>query len=294
MAITLRNYKLLSDFERVNEFLRRNYTRYEQNGNIPQPYFEYAHTHPFFDHTKTHRFGVWEEDGQIVAVACYEMCLGEVFLLSKIGYEHLKPEMLEYAEKELAKVNDDGRLSLDAYIYDYETEMKDLLKQKGYKKEYAEDITVFKYENGFKENPLPEGFSVISLEDENDFTKIHHVLWKGFNHGDHPDDDVDCRRLMQSGPHFSKELTTVIKAPNGEYACFAGMWVDGVNDYAYLEPLATDPKYRKMGLATIALTEGMKKTMKYGATYCYGGAGDYYHKIGFETVCHREKWNKVW
>ena len=99
---------------------------------------------------------------------------------------------------------------------------------------------------------------------------------------------------MQSGPHFRKELTTIIKAPNGEYACFAGMWMDGVNDYAYLEPLATDPKYRRMGLATIALTEAMKKTEKYGATYCFGGNREFYQCIGFEVVCHREKWNKVW
>jgi len=294
MAITFRNYKLLGDFEKVNELLRKNYVKYEQNGNIPQPYFEYAHTHPFFDHKMTHRFGLWEEDGEIVSVACYEMGMGEVFLLTKIGYEHLKPMMLEYAEKELSKINDEGRRSLDAYVYDYETELIELLKERGYKKEYAEDITVFRYEKGFQAYTLPEGFSVISLEDENDFEKIHHVLWKGFNHGDTPDDDVDCRRLMQSGPHFSKELTTVIKAPNGEYACFAGMWVDGANDFAYLEPLATDPKYRRMGLATIALTEGMKKTIKYGATYCYGGASAYYHNIGFETVCHREKWNRVW
>lgn len=294
MAITFKNYKLLGDFETVNDFLRQNYTKYEQNGNIPQPYFEYAHTHPYFDHKMTHRFGVWEDDEQIVAVACYEMCLGEAVLLTKIGYDHMKPMMLEYAEKELSKIIDDGKRSLDVYIYDYETEMKELLDQRGYNMEYAEDITVFKYSNGFKEYTLPEGFSVLSLEDENDFRKIHHVLWKGFNHGDNPDEDVDSRRLMQSGPHFSKELTTIIKAPNGEYACFAGMWVDGVNDFAYLEPLATDPIYRKMGLATIALTEGMKKTRKYGATYCFGGASEYYHTIGFETVCHREKGNKVW
>ena len=55
-----------------------------------------------------------------------------------------------------------------------------------------------------------------------------------------------------------------------------------------------DPKYRRMGLATIALTEGMKKTKKLGATYCFGGVREFYHCIGFETVCHREKWTKMW
>ena len=66
--------------------------------------------------------------------------------------------------------------------------------------------------------------------------------------------------LMQSGPNFRRDLTTVIKTPNGEYACYAGMWIDEKNMYAYLEPLATVTEYPRLGLATIALTVGMKKT----------------------------------
>ena len=289
----MRNYKLLSDFESVNEFLRRNFTKYQQNGNIQQPSWEYAHTHPYFNHKLTHRFGIWEEDGEIIAVASYEMSIGECFLMTKIGYEYLKPTLLDYAEKELIKIVDNKK-SLDVWVFHYETELKDTLAQRGYKKVHSSPITVFKYENGFTEQKLPDGFSIISLEDEVDFRKINDVLWKGFDHGDEPDDDLDCRRLMQSAPHFRKDLTTIIKAHNGEYACFAGMWLDGVNDYAYLEPLATDPRYRRMGLATIALTESMKKTVKYGATYCFGGSREFYHCIGFETVCHWEKWSKIW
>jgi hypothetical protein len=61
---------------------------------------------------------------------------------------------------------------------------------------------------------------------KNDYKKINDCLWKGFDHGDIPDDDIDCRIHMQSGPNFRKDLTTVIKAPNGDYACFAGMWFE--------------------------------------------------------------------
>jgi predicted N-acetyltransferase YhbS len=293
MSITFRNYKLLSDFKKVSDFLLNNFTKYQQNGNIQQTFFEYAHTHPAFNHSLTHRFGIWEENGEIIAVACYEVNIGECFMFTKLGYENMKPQMLEYAEKELFKVEEDQNI-LEVYIFDYENNLKDILLEKGYKREGSWPVTIFNYEKGFLDRKLPEGFSVISLEDETDFKKINDVLWKGFDHGDEPDDDLDCRKLMQSGPNFSKELTTIIKAPNGEYACFAGMWVDKVNKYAYLEPLATAPKYRRMGLGTIALTEAMKKTIKYGATYCFGGSREFYHSIGFETVCNRELWVKIW
>jgi predicted N-acetyltransferase YhbS len=293
MGITRRRYKLLDDFERVSQFIRLNFKEYQLGGNIPQPYWEYAHTHPYFNHSLTHRIGIWEESGDIVGVACYEMNIGEAYFLTKDGYDVLKPEMVVYAEAELSKKTDD-EFSLDIRVYDYETELIELLVQKGYKKTYSEPIRVFHYESGFLDRKLPDGFTLITLEEENDPRRIHDVLWRGFNHGDHPDDNIDSRLLMQSGPHFRKDLTMVVKAPNGEYACYAGMWMDGVNKFAYLEPLATDPRYRRLGLATVILTEQMKRTQKLGATYCFGGAPDFYPSIGFETVCHRDQWSKKW
>lgn len=293
MSIQYRRYKLLSDFERISDFLRKNFVKYQLGGNIPQPYLEYAHAHPYFNHKLTHRFGIWEEHGDIIAAVCYEMDLGECFFLTKRAYEYFKVEMIDYAEKEFCKETD-GTKQLQVRLHDYENDLRDALSRKGYSKAGEEPITVFKYEHGFRERTLPDEFSIISLEDENEIQKIHNVLWKGFDHGDSPDDDLDCRLQMQSAPNFRKDLTTIIKAPDGEYACFAGMWMDGVNDFAYLEPLATDPKYRKMGLATIAVTESMKRTKKCGAAYCYGGANEFYFNIGFETVCHCEYWSKKW
>lgn len=293
MSILVRRYKLLADFERVSQFIRMNFDRYQLGGNIPQPFWEYAHTHPLFNHSLTHRFGIWEENGDIIGVACYEFDIGEGYFLTKSGYDFLKLDMIDYAEKELSKTSTD-QISLDIMVYNYEKELIQRLIEKGYKSVYSEPIRVYHYESGFPQLKLPEGFTIITLEDENDIRKINDVLWKGFDHSDEPDDDLDCRLLMQSGPNFRSELTIIIKAPNGEYACFAGMWVDGVNDFAYLEPLATDPKYRKLGLATIAITELMKRTKELGATYCFGGASEFYAKIGFETVCHRIKMSKVW
>jgi predicted N-acetyltransferase YhbS len=72
------------------------------------------------------------------------------------------------------------------------------------------------------------------------------------------------------------------------------MWEDTQNQYAYLEPLATVPEYRRMGLATIALMEGMKKSKKYGAKYCFGGQREFYGIIGFENVGKRIMWKKTW
>jgi len=293
MSINVRRYKMLSDFPRVSQFLRENFGKYYENGSMTQPHWEYIHTHPFFNYKLTHRFGIWEEDGQIVAVAVYEMNPGECYLNTKPGYKHLIPQMIEYAEKELSK-SEQGIRTLEFWALDHEKEFIEALINKGYEKVWEDLINIYPYTKGFAETILPEGYSMISLEDENDIQKIHTALWKGFDHDDNPDDDLDCRLHMQSAPHFRKDLTIIIKSPDNCYACFCGMWLDGFNDFAYLEPLATVPEYRKKGLARAALMESMRRTSTFGASYCIGGANSFYTKIGFTTICKDAKWKKEW
>jgi len=295
MSVKFRRYKLLADFEKVNKYLTDAYNMETLNGYLLPQYFEYAHTHTLFNFKLAHRFGLWENENEIVGIACYDMYPGECFISVKNGFSSLLPEMISYSQEYLSET-DNGKTSLAISITDKEIEKKELLEKSGYIKVKSEPATVFSYETPFPHQILPEGFSVISLEDENDFKKINDCLWYGFNHGPDPDpdNDIDSRMLMQSGPNFRKDLTTIIKSPDGEYACYAGMWFDSRNNYAYLEPLATVPKYRRMGLATIALVEGMKKTKKLGAKYCFGGTGEFYESIGFYAIMNRELWKKEW
>ena len=290
--VTNRRYKMLADFEMVSRFLDDNYDPETLNSYLLRPFFEYAHTHPYFNHQSTPRFGLWEDGDELVGLACFEMELGECFLSVRKGYEHLLPEMLEYSERELSTISEGNRI-LNVWITDKEKIKSQLLRENGYEKVYTEPVTIFPYEKDFVVADLPEGYSVFSLEEENDIKKIHECLWKGFDHGPHPDEDHQGRLFMQSGPNFRKDLTTVIKAPNGDYACYAGMWLNEQNKYAYTEPLATVPEHRGKGLATIALTEAMKKTKALGAKYCFGGVPDFYKSLDFETICFRERWEKI-
>lgn len=293
MAIAIRRYKLLSDFERVSKLLRDSHVDGELGGNVPQPYWEYAHTHPAFEHKLTHRFGLWEDEGELVGVAFYEMGLGEAFFATAAGYAYLKPEMLDWAERELFEV-EDGRRKLCAVAYDYEEELREALAARGYERAGEQSVMTFDYAAGFPDAPLPEGFRLAALAEDPDPVKMNRVLWRGFDHGDEPDDDYDCRLLMQSGPHFDPGLATVVVAPNGEWACFAGMWMDGRNPFGYLEPMATDPAYRRLGLARAALVEGMRKTAARGARYCIGGDQAFYRDLGFKRACALEYWKRSW
>ncbi len=292
MKITQRRYKILVDFEPVYKFLTDTYDFETLNSYLLPQYFEYAHMHSYFDFEKSHHFGLWEDGNDIVAIACFEMQMGHCHLHTKKGYEFLLPEMLAWSENEMS-VTKDGKTLLHVWITENETNKQELLKQNGYTLDFCDPVKVFNYDKPFVDRALPEGFSVIDGTNV-DYLQLHHCFWKGFDHGDEPDDDVDGRVFSCNAPRFNMELMTIVVAPNGDYACALGMWFDEQNSYAYLEPLATVPKYRRMGLATICLTEAMKKTKALGAKYCFGGSREFYTDIGFDTACHRQLWKKEW
>jgi len=280
------------DFTRVHKFLTDTYDFETFNSWLLPQYFEYAHMHAAFDYFKTHHFGLWEDDGNIVGIACFEMTLGDLKMHTHKDYKFLLPELLDWAEHELYVIKD-GKRSLEVTITDKEPEKRDLLKSAGYLMAHTEPSKIFPYDKPLPDRKLPEGFTLIDGTNI-DYMKIHHCWWKGFDHGDNPDEDFDGRVFGCNAPHSDMSLMTIVVAPDGEYACAAGMWFDETNKYAYLEPLATIPKYRRMGLATVCLTESMKKTKALGAKYCFVGGREFYTAIGSEIILNDETWEKEW
>ena len=98
---------------------------------------------------------------------------------------------------------------------------------------------------------------------------------------------------MQSGPNFRKDLTIVVEAPNGDFVSFCGMWFESRNKIAYVEPEATDPDFRRMGLGRAAVWEGIRRCGELGATVAFVGSDqDFYGAIGFTKRFDTNCWTK--
>ena len=284
------------DFPAISEFLYGLYQPDNRDGNWFQPIWEYAYTHPWFDEEAVSRIGIWEDAGTMVAVTLYESRLGEVFFQIHPAYVHLKPEMLAYAEQHLTGTTDQGKRYLKAYVNDYDTAFEHVMRSRGYEKEPASHrpMSQFVIPDSFPPIRLPNGFRLKSLADDNDLAKIDRVLWRGFNHpGELPADGPKDRKKMQSGPHFRKDLTIVVEAPNGAFVAFGGLWFDPVNRFGYVEPVATDPDYRRMGLGTAAVLEGIRRCGELGATVAYVGTDmPFYLAMGFKKLFTLNCWTR--
>jgi len=299
MSITHHQYRV-EDFSRVSDFLIAHYLPENSDGNWLQPAWEYMYTHPELDETSLNKIRIWEEHGEIVAVVHYEHRLGEAFFQVHPDYTALKPEMLEYAESTFRGISKEGRSYLHVFVNDFDGAFKTHVQSKEYIRVEAEDrpVAMMNIPRHFPEQTVPEGCIIKSLADDNDLYKINRVLWRGFNHhGEPPEEtgDIEDRRKMQSGPHFRKDLTIVVEAPSGNYVTFAGLWLVPQKYYCYVEPVATDPAFRKKGLGMTAVLEGIRRCGELGATVAYVGSDKlFYHKLGFRKIYTAECWEKVW
>ena len=190
-------------------------------------------------------------------------------------------EMVAYAKESVPRV--DGRLKL--MIFDRQEAVRKAAKTAGFEKtyEYMEKIIGFDKPLDYS---LPEGFHFVKPE-ELSAAKVSECCWKGFNHEETEgpwDGDYDYINYMKMAPHLHPEDAVVIESDTGEYACYAGMWWTPENKLAYMEPLCTIPKYRRMGLAAAALSEHYRLLKSKGATHMTGGSDPFYVKIGYQPM----------
>jgi GNAT superfamily N-acetyltransferase len=296
MMIGMRNYGGPQDFERVSDFLVRHYQPDNRDGNWLQPTWEYMHSHPALDESALGRIGIWEDGGEIVAVVHYESALGEVFFQVHPDYSELKCEMLDYAEKRLFGISEAGRRYVQAFVNDIDPQFEAFVQSRSYHRTADCDRPVSKFiiPDPFPEIALPDGFCLKSLQEDNDLFKIDRVLWRGFDHeGEPPPESIEDRKKMQSVPNFRQDLHIVVQAPKGHFVSYSGTWFERTNRYAYVEPVATDPDYRRRGLGRAAVLEGIRRCGESGATVAYVGSDlAFYMAIGFTRIYTSQCWMK--
>lgn len=299
MSISFRPYQHETDYQKVSEFLITHHQPSNLDGNWLEPAWEYMHFHPSLDSDSLWKIGIWEEDGVFVAVVHYEWSLGEAFFQFHPNYHHLRTELLDYAENKLTGISrKDGRRYLCAYVNDNDVEFNDLVRSRGYRVDPDETRPIYRFDipSTFPSIQLPPGYHLTSLAEECDWEKVHYVLWRGFDHGDAPPinaEELESRRRMFMTPKALLDLKIAVTAPNGEFAAFCGMFYEPTGKFAYVEPVATVPAYRRLGLGKAAVLEGIRRCAALGAEIAYVGSDQaFYQAIGFYKVFNSECWIK--
>ena len=296
MQVSLRPYnpepRYGEDYLRLRGFLL-------ELGDVTFPFgrWDWMISHSYLDAGGLGRIGMWFHDDGIVAVATYDTAIdGKCFFLVRPGYSFLYPDMIAHAEQHLS--GDGGAKIL---IGDGDTVFQEAAVAAGYRASQDKDCdAVYMIDAASIRYDLPPGFRVTSMKETFDPYQYGRVLWKGFDHeidGEGPFLPTPERLAVLERefqrPNVNLELKIAVVAPDGDFASYSGMWHDHASPDVLVEPVATDPAYRGMGLARAAVLEGIRRCGLLGAQRAYvGSSQQFYYNIGFRPCRTSTFWTR--
>lgn len=295
MSVQFRNYTkqpgITKDYHKVRDFfIKLGYAEFTYTR------WDWMTTHGYLDKSAVSKIGIWEDNEDIVGVATFDCQLGQAFCLALPEYVYLKKEMLLYAKDNLSK---NGKFGVKISDTDYD--FQDIAAELGFvATEHKESDAIFYLDKTSTAYKLPEGFHVTSMQETFDLYQYGRVLWKGFNHELNGEgefhftkEEEQERETEMIRPNVDLSLKVAVVGSNGNFVAYCGMWYDPIAGYAVIEPVATDPDYRKMGLGKAAVLEGIRRVGELGAKkILVGSLQQFYYSIGMRPFATATMWKK--
>jgi mycothiol synthase len=134
----------------------------------------------------------------------------------------------------------------------------------------------------------PEGWTIRSVGGEDEWPRrveLHREVWQPSNL------TLEKYQRLRSSSVYTSDLDLVAVAHDGTFASYAGGWLDALNGTGLFEPVGTLVDYRRQGLSTAVLREGLRRMQARGAHTAWISTGpkntqaaSLYQALGFEII----------
>ena len=245
---------------------------------------------------------IWESSGRIVGAAHPED-RGEVHLQVHPDFRHLESDMFAWAEERLSLPGKDGRgKTITAFAFDYDSTRKRVLADRGWTG--LESGGMARHlrlgDQSLETTPHINGYILRSTRpgDRDIAQRMADVINAGFNTDIHSATEIHT--FMTKSPTFSHDLNLVAEASDGTFAAHVGATYDERNRRGIIEPVCTDPRHRRRGLARALILEAFQRFKNLGATDVIvdtsddAAANGFYESAGFTEAYRFTAWRKAW
>ena len=200
---------------------------------------------------------LWFDDDQPVAWAYVDEFNNLRWELDSRYEVTLGPEIVAWGEACIRKMHpEEGPKALDASCREDYTDRISFLKRHGFQQ--TDDTSIYMTRPLFKPIPdpvLPQGFSIrpIKGKEEADAVASTHRAAFGTEYM-----TTENRLAIMSTSEYDPTLDLLAIAPNGDIAAYCSCSVNERDKEGFTDPVATHPKYQRMGLSRALLLTGMK------------------------------------
>lgn len=237
------------------------------------------------------------DEGQIQGVAIPEYD-GGVFLQTQPDDTATQEILVDWSLENLSQKTESSNW-LEIWCNENDETKKQLLDAKGFKPTSEHQIK--RNQSLTTPKPLPElpnGYVVRSVnESDEDYQKMAALLNAAFNRDFHSAEEY--RNFATLAPSYKSELEIVVQAPNGDFAAHAGFTAHDVESFVVVEPVCTHPDHQNLGLARIAIAEGLNRCLEMGiktafieAWYSNPVSNHVYQQMGFGKPISQYIWRK--
>ncbi len=270
MSIQSRSYNKDEDFNSIMKFLANLYKRTKSYENWFPDRFENS------SDTREDGVKIWEriEDTitplkkKIVALTTRDSPK-DYFLHVDPDYRYLEREMIEWMENHFRKVKkkQGKKEKLSINILEGNIQREALLTELDYKCEQIYGYyRIRKGDSPIPDHSCPENFEIRTIK-HSDYDQLALLIRRVFGHGEWF--TAEILEWIAQCSFYRKELDLVAVTPDGTIASFCTFRLDPNSKIINLEPMGTNPDYRKLGLGKALITEGIKRSMKYNPPFFY-------------------------
>lgn len=297
MPLVARNYHEPDDLERVRELLiatqKLNWTRH--NWSLHR-WESWRYLRDDLAGFPIEKIRLWEtEAGELVAVA-HPRDPGEVVIQVHPDYRDIEPEILAWAQTELAIRAPTGKRILETWVYDYDDYRQMLLAQQRFRRQRTHRHHRWRSLRAPVEAPyVPEGYTLREVRlTETDDALVADLL----RYCREPAPSAAAIANFRQSPNYQSHLHLVMEDEGGEVISHCSALMNTTSQDAQITPACTHPEHRLQGLATGLLLEILRRLRSAGVQRAYVRCGDdhlintMYERAGFRDYHRKYLWRK--
>lgn len=297
--VTSRDYAGDADFPAVRQFLTDNYRAFGRILNWGQERWDIqrysvnnvaALRGERFWESFTH---LWEVEGSVVGVVHPEDG-GDLWLEVDPDFRHLEDEMFAWGEAHPSPPRRAGQ-QLVTFVESNDTYRQAVLEKRGWTEgPVREHLRERPMRGAIPEGPVPPGYVVRALDltttrDSEGRAAVSRASFGNERTG-------EMMKTLALAPGYDPDLDLAAIAPDGTFAAYTTVWWDAVNRYVVFEPVGTHSEYRRLGLASAVIAEGLRRAEALGADTAFVGSGAgrpsnvLYEGLGFAVAADYAQW----